>query len=172
MKLYPHVGVGGICPEVQNVARDPKGHLFDYTDAVLLKIFKQPSTGKAAGPFADIIDTLQDVASEWHNLIHTKSNVQITWQYLRLFARNTIPSTIQQAFSSVWLTLLHKEWPLVPNKPPKFRPIGPGSGSRHAATAIVTKAERKPLVTECIHRNNLGIGVRGGSQFVAVSIMA
>eukprot|EP00957_Ditylum_brightwellii_P177323 13507522-Ditylum_brightwellii.AAC.1 len=85
-------------------------------------------TGKAAGPFSDITSTIQDVAIDCRSLLHSTTNPQLAWQYLCLFACNIVPAEIQQAFANVWLTLLHKEWPTPPNKPPKLRPIGPGLG--------------------------------------------
>eukprot|EP00957_Ditylum_brightwellii_P002708 208603-Ditylum_brightwellii.AAC.1 len=64
MKLCPQSGVSGMYIEVQHEARDPKGRLYDYTDGTLLPVFKQMQTGKVVGPFADITDTLHDVATE------------------------------------------------------------------------------------------------------------
>eukprot|EP00957_Ditylum_brightwellii_P145959 11115172-Ditylum_brightwellii.AAC.1 len=126
-------------------------------------------TGKAAGPFANITDALYGVAIEQCSFTPIPTNVQFAWQYLWLFAHNITPCTIQQAYSSEWLTLLHKAWPINPSKPPKCWPIGPGVGSCQAVAAIIIKAERKELAKEYIHHNNLGIRVHGGSQFVAVS---
>eukprot|EP00957_Ditylum_brightwellii_P110420 8421017-Ditylum_brightwellii.AAC.2 len=161
MKLYPQNGVGGFSLEVVHESRDQKGHLFNYPDTVSLPIFKRMKTGKASGPFANITNTIRDVAIDRRNLLHYTTSPQLAWQYLHLFACNIVPAEIQRVFASVWLALLHKEWPTSPNKPPKFRPIGPGSGCHCLVAAIVTKAERKHLASKCIQCNNLGVGAKG-----------
>eukprot|EP00957_Ditylum_brightwellii_P130966 9989973-Ditylum_brightwellii.AAC.1 len=74
MWLYPQIGVSGISPEVVHEAKDPKGLLFNYPDNALLPIFKALKTGKAAGPFADITNTLRDVAVERQSLLHITTN--------------------------------------------------------------------------------------------------
>eukprot|EP00957_Ditylum_brightwellii_P099498 7579184-Ditylum_brightwellii.AAC.1 len=75
MRLYPQIGVDGINPKLVHAAKDPKGLLFNHPDNTLLPIFKGLKTGKAAGPFADITNTLQDVAVKRHSLLHTTTNV-------------------------------------------------------------------------------------------------
>eukprot|EP00957_Ditylum_brightwellii_P206189 15347239-Ditylum_brightwellii.AAC.2 len=86
MKLYPQIGTSGISPKVVHGARDPNVYLFNYPDSIILPIFEEMKTGKAVGPFANIIDTLYNAAIEQQTLLHTTTNVQISWQYLRLFA--------------------------------------------------------------------------------------
>eukprot|EP00957_Ditylum_brightwellii_P026249 1985751-Ditylum_brightwellii.AAC.1 len=82
MRLYPQIGISGINPEVVHEAREPKGLLFNYSVNTLLPIFKGLKTGKAAGPFVDMTNTLRDVAVKRQSLLHTTTNVQISWQYL------------------------------------------------------------------------------------------
>eukprot|EP00957_Ditylum_brightwellii_P070523 5358986-Ditylum_brightwellii.AAC.1 len=159
MKLYPQQGVGGIPPDVIHKALDKNGSSFNYADDVLLCILKQLKTKKVAGPFANITDTLWDVTTAKQHFFNSKTNAQLAWGYLCLFACNLLPMEIQQAFSSVWLTLLHKEWPVNPNTPPKFQPIGSVSESQRAVATIIIKAKRNSLAAECIHQNNLGVGV-------------
>eukprot|EP00957_Ditylum_brightwellii_P033829 2564102-Ditylum_brightwellii.AAC.1 len=55
--------------------------------------------------------------------------------------------------------------------PTKLCTINPGTSIQRVVTAAIAKAERHNLAKEAIRRNNFGVGVRSGSQFVALSTL-
>eukprot|EP00957_Ditylum_brightwellii_P195754 14914082-Ditylum_brightwellii.AAC.1 len=95
IKLYLQLGIDRINPNITHKAKDKQDHYYNCPDAVILNIFEQMKTCKTTDPFADITDTLRDLAIKRCSLTLTTSNVQLTWQYLRLLKCNIIPHTIQ-----------------------------------------------------------------------------
>eukprot|EP00957_Ditylum_brightwellii_P007677 580390-Ditylum_brightwellii.AAC.1 len=72
----------------------------------------------------------------------------------------------------VWLTLLFKKWPIANITEAKYRPIGAGTGLQRCITAVDAKMESPNFAQACLESNNFGIGVRGGAQLVAFSLLA
>mmetsp|Transcript_7022 Transcript_7022/g.10275 ORF Transcript_7022/g.10275 Transcript_7022/m.10275 type:complete len:437 (+) Transcript_7022:1370-2680(+) len=100
------------------------------------------------------------------------TQLDVVWDYMLIFATNNVPNKFFEEFSAVWLTLLYKQWPIRTFQDIKHRPIGAGTGLRRCITAIIAKEECHRFARACLASNNFGVGVRGGSHFVAFTLLA
>eukprot|EP00957_Ditylum_brightwellii_P083639 6357716-Ditylum_brightwellii.AAC.1 len=96
----------------------------------LIQHFTNIKQGLGSGPFGDATNSLQNLALHQHCFGTDYSCLQAVLDYLCLFALNDFPDKLFPEFSSVWLTLLHKEWPLITREDPKYCPISIGTGLR------------------------------------------
>eukprot|EP00957_Ditylum_brightwellii_P054226 4106572-Ditylum_brightwellii.AAC.2 len=104
------------------------------------KYARKIGTGKGACCFTGITDVIRDAAMMSTEHLHT------AWHYLLLFGHNVVPKVIQDLYGSLWLTLLHKIWPVPKDKKPDNRPLGSGTPPRCVLAGFVCKEERPHFI--------------------------
>eukprot|EP00957_Ditylum_brightwellii_P209978 15364439-Ditylum_brightwellii.AAC.6 len=137
---YPQQGAGGIPPKVTQQEQDCISKLQKYPDDKLIQLFTAITPGKGGGPFGDTTNIFRNLTI--HTLSFGKSTpyLRTVWSFMLIFAANTYLNKLFEEFSSVWLILLFKKWPITEEADIRYHPIEAGTGLQRCISASLLKS--------------------------------
>ena len=122
--------------------------------------------GTAAGPFADLPETLRAFALYQPRNSPIQPYLQPFSEVLQLILANRIPPQAGPYFAANYFMALHKD----PDDPTKLRPIGMGGALRRVAGKYAMEILKSRLASYLLPFGQFAIAIRGGLQFMVDSI--